>query len=179
MPVTTVPRTILDLAASESIDVVLSLIRESEYLQLRDRLSLQDILGRYPGRRGIRRLRTALRRLEGTPSGRVRVGLEERFSAFLGRHDLPKPRFNDWIVVGPRRFQVDCHWPASREIVELDGWQGHGSRSSFRSDRRRDRVLRGAGYSVIRITWSQLDDEPEAIAADLRRLLGGAARRSS
>ena len=40
-----------------------------------------------------------------------------------------------------------------------------------------DRVLRVAGYEVTRITWAQLDDEPEAIAADLRRLLDGNLRR--
>ncbi|MDX6634797.1 MAG: hypothetical protein QOF06_1000, partial [Solirubrobacterales bacterium] len=48
---------------------------------------------------------------------------------------------------------------------------GHKSRAAFREDRARDRRLRVAGYSVTRLTWNQLDDEPEAIAADLRALL--------
>ncbi|HEU4598587.1 MAG TPA: DUF559 domain-containing protein, partial [Solirubrobacterales bacterium] len=56
-------------------------------------------------------------------------------------------------------------------IVELDSWQAHGTRSSFRSDRRRDRVLRAAGYAVTRLTWTQLDEEPQEIATDLRILL--------
>ena len=53
----------------------------------------------------------------------------------------------------------------------LDGWQAHGTRSAFREDRARDRALKVAGYSVIHLTWNQLDDEPEAIAADLRSVL--------
>jgi very-short-patch-repair endonuclease len=171
LPVTTVPRTILDLAATASSDVVESVVREAEYRRLYDRLSLQDVVDRYPGRRGVRRLRAALERLEVTPPGRVRVGLEERFATFLRRHRLPQPRFNDWIILGARRFQVDCHWPGTGQIVELDGWEGHGTRSAFRNDRTRDRTLRVAGYSVTRIAWAQLDDEPEAIAADLRALL--------
>ena len=57
-------------------------------------------------------------------------------------------------------------------MVELDGWAGHGTRSAFRDDRARDRRLRVAGYGVTRITWNQLDDEPEAVARDLRTLLG-------
>ena len=39
------------------------------------------------------------------------------------------------------------------------------------SGRARDRALRVVGYSVTRLTWAQLDDEPAAIAADLRALL--------
>jgi very-short-patch-repair endonuclease len=171
IPVTTVPRTIFDLAATSSIDQVESMLREAEYRQLYDRLSLPDMLRRYSGCRGTRRIRSALERVEALPPGRTRSPLEERFLPFLRRHGLPRPRLNDWIVLGERRFQVDCHWPGSAQIVELDGWSGHGTRSAFRADRARDRVLRVAGYSVTRIAWAQLEDEPKAIAADLRVLL--------
>lgn len=171
IPVTTVPRTILDLAATESTDVVENLLRESEYLQLSDRLSLPDLLERYPGKRGIRKLSVALARLQEEPEGRKRSRLEERFSPFLRLHHLSLPRYNDWIALGDKRVCVDCHWPEVRQIVELDGWQGHSTRTAFREDRARDRRLRVAGYGVTHITWNQLDDEPEAIAADLRVLL--------
>lgn len=172
IPVTSVPRTILDLAASEPVEVVQALLREAEYRQLHDRLSLWDLVGRYPGRRGVWRVRVALERLACEPIGRRRSALEERFAPFLRRHRLPLPRFNDWILVGSRNLQVDCHWPGTSQVVELDGWQAHSTRSAFREDRARDRALKVAGYSVTRITWNQLDDEPEAIAADLRALLG-------
>lgn len=62
----------------------------------------------------------------------------------------------------------------TRQIAKLDGWQGHGTKSAFRDDRARDRRLRVAGYSITRLTWSQLDDEPTLIAADLRALLSTA-----
>ena len=171
IPVTTVPRTLFDLAATESTDVVENLLREMEFLELRDRLSLWDLVQRYPGRRGVRKVRAALGRLEEEPIGRKRSKLEERFAPFLRSHRLPLPRFNDWIVLGDKRYQVDCHWPGTRQIVELDGWQGHRTRTAFREDRARDRRLHAAGYSVTHITWNQLDDEPEAIASDLRALL--------
>lgn len=171
IPVTTVPRTIFDLAATESADVVANLLRESEYLQLHDRLSLRHLVERYPGRRGVCKVRMALEWLKEEPSGRKRSRLEERFAPFLRRHQLPQPRFNDWILLGGKRYQVDCHWLGTGEIVELDGWEGHGTRAAFREDRARDRHLRVAGYSVTRLTWSQLDDEPEVIASDLRALI--------
>jgi very-short-patch-repair endonuclease len=173
IPVTTVPRTLLDLAAVAPVDVVEGALRETEYLELRDRLSLADLVARYPGRRGVRKVRLALARLADEPAGRRRSPLEERFAPFLRRHGLPIPRLNAWIEVKGKGYQVDCIWPGTRQIVELDGWQGHGTRSAFRDDRARDRRLRVAGYSVTRLTWSQLDDEPTAVAADLRALLGG------
>ncbi len=171
IPVTTVPRTIFDLAATESADVIENLIREMEFRELRDPLSLWDLVRRYPRRRGVARLRVALERLKDEPVGHKRSPLEERFAPFLRRHRLPQPRFNDSIVLGSKRYEVDCHWPGTGEIVELDGWEGHKTRTAFREDRARDRKLRVAGYSVTRLTWNQLDDEPETVAADLRALL--------
>jgi len=171
IPLTSVHRTIFDLAAYEGIDVVVAMIKEAEYLNRWDRLSLPDLLERYPGKRGSRKVRFALDRIVEEPPGPKRSKLEERFAPFLRRHHLPLPRFNDWISLGAKRYCVDCHWPGTDRIVELDGWQGHSSRSAFRDDRARDRALTAAGYSVTHLTWNQLDDEPEAIAADLRVLL--------
>lgn len=169
--VTSVPRTIFDLAASEPSEVVRALLREAEYLQLCDSLSLWDLLERYPGRRGVRKVRVVLKALKDEPPGERRSLLEERFASFLRRHHLPLPRFNDWILLGAKRYQVDCHWPGTGQIVELDGWHGHRTRIAFRADRERDRKLRVGGYSVTRLTWPQLEDEPGAIAADLRALI--------
>jgi hypothetical protein len=171
IPVTTVPRTILDLAAAGATEhAVEAALRQAEFRRLHDRLSLPDLLDRYPRHRGVRAIRAALVRLSEAP-GNTNSRLEDRFLPFLDRHDLPRPHLNVWLEVGGRRFQVDCLWPASKQIVELDGWEGHGTRTAFREDRARDRKLRVAGYGVSRIPWSALDDEPIEVAADLRALL--------
>jgi len=174
IPVTSVPRTILDLAATEPTDVVENLLREQEYRRLWDRLSLPDLIERYPGKRGIRKVRAALERLEEEPEGHKLSKLEERFAPFLRKHRLPQPRFNDWIMVGGKRYRVDCHWVGTGQIVELDGWTAHKTKTAFRDDRARDRRLKVAGYTVTHITWNQMDDEPEGIAADLRSMLTAA-----
>jgi very-short-patch-repair endonuclease len=171
IPVTSVHRTIFDLAATAAVDEVVAVIKEAEYLNLWDRLSLWGLLERYPGKRGSRNLRFALERITEEPPGRKRSKLEERFAPFLRQHCLPLPRFNDWIALEPKGYRVDCHWPGTGQIVELDGWEGHNTGSAFQDDRARDRALHVAGYSVTHLTWNQLDDEPEAIAADLRVLL--------
>lgn len=170
IPVTTVPRTIFDLAAEEPMHQVESALRQSEYLRIHDRLSLPDLLARYPGRRGTHAVKAALARRAERP-GRSRSWLEERFLPFIDRHHLPRPQLNAWLRIPGRTVQVDCLWPESKNVAELDGWAGHGTRIAFREDRARDRRLRVAGYVVTRISWAQLDDEPEAIAADLRVLL--------
>lgn len=177
IPVTSVPRTIFDLAATEPAHVVEAALRQSEYLRLYDRLSLRDLIDRHPRRPGSRAVRLALTRLGESP-GQVESPLEERFLPFLDRHRLPRPRFNAWLEVGGKRYRVDCLWPAQRQIAELDGWEGHGTRAAFRDDRGRDRRLRVAGYGVTRLAWDQLEDEPEAIANDLHVLLQTQYKRS-
>jgi predicted transcriptional regulator of viral defense system/very-short-patch-repair endonuclease len=172
IPVTTVSRTLFDLAATSRPEAVERTLREAEYRRLHDRLSLPDLLHRYPRHRGAKVIRACLVRLKKDPEGRIRSRLEERFLPFVDRHRLPRPRFNAWIEAGGRWHQVDCLWPARRQIVELDGWEGHGTRRAFREDRARDRRLHLAGYGITRLTWDQLDDEPAQIAIDLRRLLG-------
>jgi len=169
--VTTVPRTLLDFAAVASVDEVEHALRESEYLRLYDRLSLPDLLDRYPRRHGARVVRECLARRAEAPSGRVKSRLEEKFLPFLRRHELPLPQLNAWISLEQASYEVDCLWPTTKTIVELDGYAGHGTRGAFREDRARDRRLRVAGYGVTRIAWAQLDDEPDEIAADLRVLL--------
>jgi hypothetical protein len=170
MPVTTVPRTIFDLAAVAPENQVESALRQSEYLRLYDRLSLHDLLERYPGHRGARSIETALARRAERP-GITRSPLEERFLLLLDRYGLPRPRLNAWLQLQEGMVQVDCLSPETMNVVELDGWAAHGTRVAFREDRARDRSLRVAGYEVTRITRSQLDDEPLAVAGDLRSLL--------
>jgi Transcriptional regulator, AbiEi antitoxin len=91
IPVTSVHRAIFDLAATSSTDDVVAMTKEAEYLNHWDRLSLPDLLERYPGKRGSRNVRFALERLEEEPSGRKRQGLEERFAPSSAGTTSPYP----------------------------------------------------------------------------------------
>jgi very-short-patch-repair endonuclease/predicted transcriptional regulator of viral defense system len=175
IPVTSVPRTLFDLAAVVSPTSVERALREAEYLRLDDRLSLPELVERYPHRRGVRAVRACLARRAEHP-GRIRSPLEERFLPFLRRYRLTLPSLNAWIELEGSRYQVDCLWPDASLVVELDGYEAHGTRTAFREDRTRDRRLRVAGYGVTRVAWAQLEDEPEALAADLRDLIARGGR---
>jgi very-short-patch-repair endonuclease len=84
---------------------------------------------------------------------------------------FPRPRLNADLSLRGSFFEVDCLWDRERLVVELDGYAVHGTRQMFEGDRRRDRILQAEGWRALRVTWLNLRDEPEALAADLRGLL--------
>lgn len=170
IPVTTVARTLLDLGALLTRHQLEIACNEAEIMRLADRTSLRALLDRYPRRRGTRNLRAILAAQElGTAV--TRSTFERDFLAFLNAMSLPRPRVNFLVAAGGRDHLCDMVWPEARLIVELDGNQTHATRAAFEADRARDRALQVAGWRVVRITWRQLQQEPQAVAADLRRLL--------
>ena len=166
IPTTTVPRTLLDLSAVVAKRHLRGALREAEHLRLSDPLSLHDLIARYPRRPGLKAIKALL--AEASLGARIiRSELEERFQDFLVRAGLPLPQTN--VVI--EGYEVDCVWPEQRLIVELDGHASHSPTHAFELDRARDRRLEAAGWRVIRITWRQLEQEPDLVEADLRRLL--------
>jgi very-short-patch-repair endonuclease len=171
IPVTTVSRTLLDVASIASLPALLSMLREAEMRRLPLRPTLEELLERHPRRRGNAAVRRSLMQLGRLPSGQTRSRLEDRFLSFVAKHELPRPQTNALLALGRRMIEVDCLWQRERLIVELDGHESHGTRSAFESDRERDRLLQVSGWRVVRITWRQLEAEPGAIADDLRLIL--------
>jgi hypothetical protein len=164
LPATTVAETLLDVGAEAGIDELRYLVAQAEYRRL---LNLDEIAGALgSGRRGSRKLRKALSRH--LPAlARARSVLEIDFILFCERHRLPLPEVNV-VVEGVR---VDALWRSARVVVELDGRDGHAAPAQLERDRRRDLLLRGAGYTVLRYTWSQIQFDAAAVASDLRQAL--------
>ena len=171
IPVTTVPRTLLDLSAVVQRDELRSAMRQAEQLRLTDRLRLGDLIDRYPRKPGIPSLKAVVEEAE-RGLNVVKSELEERFQAFLLNAGLPLPTTNVLI----EGYEVDCVWPEARLVVELDSRTHHAVAHAFEEDRMRDRRLEANGWRVVRITWRQLHDTPGAVEADLRRLLAQPAR---
>jgi very-short-patch-repair endonuclease len=59
----------------------------------------------------------------------------------------------------------------AKVIVEVDGFETHGTRSAFEADRVRDAELQILGWRVLRTTWRQLERTPHEFIDRLRRLL--------
>jgi very-short-patch-repair endonuclease len=170
LPVTTPPRTLLDLASAANRAELEHAVREAEFRRLVSLASLLDLRDRCRGRRGARALAEILdTRISGV--GLPRSELERRFRAFVRDLGLPMPRFNHTLEVAGRRFEVDCAWPRQRLIVELDGRTAHETAGAFERDRERDRVILLAGWRSVRVTWWQLHRDQARLEADLRALL--------
>jgi len=161
VPVTPVPRTLLDLAAGASRDEVRKALAEADYRNLLEPPALLSMLRRgQPGSASLRAaLDTHLPQLAETLSP-----LEDGFLLLCERHGFPMPEPNQWIG----SYKVDALWRAERIIVELDGRDAHSSPAQRMRDHERDMKLRAAGYIVRRYSWHQVHLKPAEVAADLR-----------
>lgn len=165
IPVTSVARTALDLAARVRFRSVQRLLQRSEELKLFDLPRFDSVLDRNRGHRGNGPLRRAL--LLYRPPPFTRSGLERHFLRLLEEAGLPEPAMN-YTEAG---YEVDAYWPELRFGVELDVYETHGSRLAFERDRFRQEDLKLAGVEMIRITGPRLDQEPDRVLKRVGRLL--------
>jgi hypothetical protein len=169
IPCTTLPRTLLDLAEVVDKRAVEKAIDRAEVLRKFDLRAVNEVLSRAAGRRGAAVLRRVLAEYA-RPTLTDRE-LEERFFALCRSAALPRPAMNEWITLdGGIAYKADFLWRAERLIVETDGWGSHGTRQAFENDRRRDRRLSVAGWTVVRFTWRDVEREPEEVIETLARL---------
>lgn len=173
IPTTTVPRTLFDEAAVVRPRELERALNEADVLRLWDRLSVVDLLERYPNRAGSAALRAALRARRAGATV-TRSELEEMFIEFLDEVALPRPEINASLLAEGRLFSPDGLWREARLIVELDSRAFHAHAEAFESDRERDRRLAVEGWRTIRVTWRALYEDREQLAHDLRHLLAGA-----
>lgn len=165
IPVTALPRTLLDLAGTVRFDWLEKMIERSEDLELFDLQPVEDLLGRTVGHPGHGRLRKAIALYQ--PLSFTRSGLEKRFLELCRGSGLPPP----WTNCAVEGYELDCYWPEFRFAVELDVFETHGTRAAFERDRRRQEDLLLAGIAMTRVTGPRLEREPEEVVRRVARLL--------
>jgi predicted transcriptional regulator of viral defense system len=163
IPITTVPRTVVDLAGPLSLDALARACHEAQVRHRISRAMVDAALARRPNVAGARKLREIFR-------GEVSVTLSElerRFLVLLRSNGMPLPETN-------RRVDgsyVDCRWPEYRLAVELDSYRYHHTRHAWEQDRRRDRQARARGDEVRRYTYGDVTEDQALVLAELRELL--------
>jgi hypothetical protein len=170
IPVTSLTRTVLDLAVDSRPRTVSRFIRRADEDKTFDLRAMEDLLERTKGHRGQAKVRAALEIYDEAPAF-TRSGIERRFLEVVKQAGLPAPSMNCFVA----GYEVDAYWPEARFGVELDVFGTHGSRLSFEEDRERDDELLLAGIETTRVTGPRLAREPEAVVDSVRRHL---ARRS-
>jgi predicted transcriptional regulator of viral defense system len=171
IPVTTVARTLVDLADVVPKDSLAKALREAEHLRLVDVNDLYDAMDRTRHRTGPghARLTTLLEEHRRRGTQLTRSELEDRFLALCERHRLPRPRTNFHV----ESMEVDACWPAHRLAVELDGWACHKDRQAFQRDRTKANELTRAGWRVLRFTHDDVVRRPAETAALVGAMLRG------
>lgn len=159
IPVTSPALTILRLAGQMG-DLELETVLSAGFRKrLVRRSQLDDVMARYPGAKGIATLRGLLEHTESLRDTRSRY--ERKLLRLLKDADLPLPITNTWVG----GVEVDGVWPDLKLVLEFDGWQWHGERDGFETDRLRDQRVLIAGHQTLRVTARQIDWRPYALVA--------------
>jgi very-short-patch-repair endonuclease len=164
IPVTSVARTLVDLADGFSDERLAKVVHEAEVRRVFDLDAIERTIARLPGRRGRHRLRRVLAAYRPEPHF-LRSEGERRLKRLCEDHSLPQPQFN----VNLAGHEVDAYWADAGLVVEFDGGEVHHTRRAFHEDRARDRRLAARGIRVARVTWLDLEDEA-GLAAELRAI---------
>lgn len=165
IPATSPARTLLDLASMLPLHDLELTLADARALGLVSDRELADVLERAGAGRGAGMLRRLLE-LERS-HGLSRSEAERRLFVLVHAAGLPLPKRN--ARVG--RLQVDFLWGREKVVVEVDGYAYHSSKRAFERDRERDAQLAARGHTVIRVTWRQLRDGPEAVVARIAAAL--------
>lgn len=168
IPTVSTELALLEFAAVAENDELERAITESYFLKLVSEAGLRAALERHRWRSGAVALRAELDRVEG-PLWTQSEG-ERRMKLRLREAGLPAPVTRRKVA----GFIADFCWPDLRLIVEFDGYQAHGHRYAFERDRKRDQAHIAAGYTVLRFTWRQLENEPLRVIAVIATAIGAA-----
>ena len=164
IPVTSLARTLLDLAEVVRYDQLERAVEESERLGLFDLKAIDRLRAKEPRTPGpASQLNAVIADLRDyIPM--TRSELERAFRKLVREAGLPEPAGNIWID----SYEVDIAWLDRKLIVELDGGDYHATTAARKRDPMRDAYLQLAGYRVIRVSDEWLQKDPDGVVAVLR-----------
>jgi very-short-patch-repair endonuclease len=175
IPVTSVARTLLDLAGSIPPLELRRSYERAERLRLLNFREIAAVLEAHPRRRGVRRL-ARIAAYDPSAAAQAASELELRFLDLIRGAGLPTPQVNV-LVEG---YLVDFHWPEAGLVVELDGYEFHSGRREFQRDREKITALQLAGLTVLPFTHHDVTRRPQdvvgAVLGGLRRARPDSAR---
>jgi very-short-patch-repair endonuclease len=158
LPVTAVPRTLLDHAAEAKRWRLERVIDKADRLGLLDLAAVSRITDEVRGHPGRGPLRRAMAIY--AEKGFTRSGGERLMLAALAEAGVRRPAVNNLI----EGYELDFFWGPERLAIELDSWEHHRSRRSFEEDRERRENLATAGIETLRISGTRLRLEPRKVA---------------
>jgi hypothetical protein len=129
---------------------------------------IERIADRYPGARGIRRLRTAL----DLADGGAESPKETELRLLLVRDGLPRPVTQILVVKqGHKPRRIDMGWPQWKIGVEYDGEQHFTNPDDYANDIVRLEFLAAQGWIIVRVSARQLRFDRAGIIRRVRNAL--------
>ena len=170
LAVTSVPRTIVDLApflTRRHVAAVLESAVADQRVQIEAVERVVEQVARR-GKPGIQKIRSILAdRKPGPCNGSP---LERRGADVLRVGGLPEPRF-EYPIPWDAGRRFDAAYPPERLAIEWDSRRWHELTDAFARDRERDRQALLHGWRVVRFTWSDVTDHPAEVVDTVQRLL--------
>jgi hypothetical protein len=175
LPVTSLARTALDVAASEGYDRAGELLDRALLEGQYDHREMTELLATRDGCRGVATLRRAVAALG--DEGVVFRSRPERLARDLIRAaGLLEPRVNAWFPTrGGHGHELDLWWPGLSLDFEIDG-PHHRLPHQRRKDALRDTDLRSFGVSVTRVADTLVTEHPERFLAAVQAVLSAHER---
>jgi hypothetical protein len=168
VPVTSIRRTLLDLAGARHRRAEIALDRA-----LRKELTSLGAMWLFyeeewtRGRRGIAILREFL--IHRTPGlAPTDSDLELAMLKLIVDAGLPRPISQFPITIGDKTLHPDFCYPELFLAIECDSYAWHNDRQARDRDYERDNLLKTAGWTVLRFSWSQIHFEPDKVLGFLR-----------
>ncbi|MCW2956438.1 MAG: hypothetical protein JWO69_1307 [Thermoleophilia bacterium] len=170
VPVDPVEQVCLELGYSLTKYQVAHVIHEAAFRGVLDLEQLSDLASSAPYSRSAKVARDALALYRSGSAG-TRSRSEDRFVDALERNGLPIPLVNVSGAAGVGDIEPDFTWRHRRLIIEIDG-PGHDRPGMVEADAARDRLLRAAGWQVVRIPASEVWANRPRVLHRVSALLG-------
>jgi very-short-patch-repair endonuclease/predicted transcriptional regulator of viral defense system len=172
IPCTTVARTLFDLADVLQRRPLERAFDQAEAMGAFNLLAIEDQIERNPTRPAAAKVRALLDE-HYVGSSVTDSEFEEVLFPLLRAAGLPLPRTRYYAMLedGEPAIRRDFAWPDQCLNAETDGKKFHRTAQAFETDRYNDQRMLAGGWRVIRITWKQLEREPQRVVALIARLL--------
>jgi len=173
IPVTTVARTVIDIARTTSFKSGVVTADSALYTRQTSIAKLSAVMWdceRWPG---IGRARQVV----DFGDARAESAFESIARVAFRDGGLPQPLLQVWICGNERTIgRVDFLWDEQRTIAEADGAAKYEDPDRARKQLWRDAELRRAGYEVVHFSWAELASAPDQVVRAIWAAFGRAAR---
>ncbi len=172
IPVTSPARALLELASMLDTRRTRAAIRRALGTGKVTVRQLGLALERYPGRRGARTVREAVKHgADPTKSDGESDVLDIILAGGIAHPDVNRP-----LVLEGRRLIPDFRWPAQQLILEVDSKAWHTDPLARADDAERQSLLEAYGETVLRVDWTDAVLAPGKLCRMLEK--AGAPRRA-